>query len=536
MRHCSSVHQPVALLALVFALVLVALLAPGSARPGSAACMYDPATHSATVSISAHQLSLYAFGGAIRSRKLDASRNPVDEPCGAATVANTDTVNVTASVYGELGSCFGIDLDTGSFTPGLTPEADGTSEIEFNVEMTGYLNTGLFACVFVSERDGADATIRAGADGINLNAGAERLLATADVDVAMTGVQQLFFSTGPGNDEISGEGGLATGGPTSLPMYIDGGGRVRGQTAGSDRLVGGLGDDQIQVGLGSSDTIDGGGGLDQVSFSQASPGVNVSLPAGTITGDGSSTIANVEWIHGTENSDVLTGDTGADILDGIAGQDVISGGAGNDSIIGDGTLDGGPGDDYIWGGPGNDQIRIDAGSDAVFGNEGSDTYTATFGSLGTVGVTDTGAAGNDKLEITDCTGVTVTSDTARRGAEKINYSGIEVPPCGFVAPPPPPPAPPPPPPPPPAPPPPPPSPPPPPPPPRISCRVPNVVGKKLSSGEAAIRRAHCRLGRVASVRSRKRKGFVIAQSPRAGRRLPNRSRVSVVVSRGMKRG
>ncbi|HET7856698.1 MAG TPA: PASTA domain-containing protein [Gaiellaceae bacterium] len=102
---------------------------------------------------------------------------------------------------------------------------------------------------------------------------------------------------------------------------------------------------------------------------------------------------------------------------------------------------------------------------------------------------------------------------------------------GFVrlidtnVPPPPPPAPPPPPPPP--------APPPPvvpPPRPRLQCRVPRVVGLRLTPARARIRRAGCRTGRVRRARSR-RVGRVLAQNPRAGTRRPRGARVNLVVGR-----
>jgi hypothetical protein len=104
---------------------------------------------------------------------------------------------------------------------------------------------------------------------------------------------------------------------------------------------------------------------------------------------------------------------------------------------------------------------------------------------------------------------------------------------GVAAPPPPPP------PPPPVPPPSPPAPPPPPaspltpPPVRIRCRVPRVSGLALARAKVSIRRSHCSLGKISwrySVRARR--GRVIAQRPAPGRLLPNKARVSLVVSRG----
>jgi len=124
----------------------------------------------------------------------------------------------------------------------------------------------------------------------------------------------------------------------------------------------------------------------------------------------------------------------------------------------------------------------------------------------------------------------------------LDPAGILISTDGGLPPPPPPPAPPPPPPPlppPPPPPPPPPLPPPPPPPlppppslppPRSGCRVPRVLGLKLSVARKRIRRAHCSVGRVRRRRST-HGGRVVAQSPRAGTRRVRGAKVRLVVGR-----
>jgi PASTA domain-containing protein/copper binding plastocyanin/azurin family protein len=73
---------------------------------------------------------------------------------------------------------------------------------------------------------------------------------------------------------------------------------------------------------------------------------------------------------------------------------------------------------------------------------------------------------------------------------------------------------------------------PPPPPPPVRCKVPKVVGKKLPVARRTIIRAHCRVGRVRKARSRKARGRVVSQSPRAGLRRPRGTRVNLIVSRG----
>ena len=63
-----------------------------------------------------------------------------------------------------------------------------------------------------------------------------------------------------------------------------------------------------------------------------------------------------------------------------------------------------------------------------------------------------------------------------------------------------------------------------------ACRVPKVVGMRLTTARKRIRRADCSVGRVRRVRS-KRRGRVLAQFPRAGARGPRGTRVRLVVGR-----
>ena len=72
--------------------------------------------------------------------------------------------------------------------------------------------------------------------------------------------------------------------------------------------------------------------------------------------------------------------------------------------------------------------------------------------------------------------------------------------------------------------------PPPPPPPRRVCRVPNVVGKQIRRARTLIGRSGCRMGTIRRARSRRKAGTVVSQRPVAGRRVPLRTRVRLVVS------
>ena len=64
-----------------------------------------------------------------------------------------------------------------------------------------------------------------------------------------------------------------------------------------------------------------------------------------------------------------------------------------------------------------------------------------------------------------------------------------------------------------------------------ACVVPRLLGRRLSSAQEEVTRAGCRVGRVRRARSRKRSGRVVAQHPRAGKRLAPRGRVDLTLSR-----
>jgi hypothetical protein len=67
---------------------------------------------------------------------------------------------------------------------------------------------------------------------------------------------------------------------------------------------------------------------------------------------------------------------------------------------------------------------------------------------------------------------------------------------------------------------------------RPVCFVPNVRGKRLAAAKLALARSHCGTGRVTRVASsRAKKGRVVAQSKRPGRRLRAGTKVDLVVGR-----
>jgi Divergent InlB B-repeat domain len=74
-----------------------------------------------------------------------------------------------------------------------------------------------------------------------------------------------------------------------------------------------------------------------------------------------------------------------------------------------------------------------------------------------------------------------------------------------------------------------------PPPSTVKCHVPAVKGRLLRVARNRIRAARCSVGKIRWARSKKERGRVIAQKPIAGKTLPLRGRVNLVVSRGHRR-
>ncbi len=72
-----------------------------------------------------------------------------------------------------------------------------------------------------------------------------------------------------------------------------------------------------------------------------------------------------------------------------------------------------------------------------------------------------------------------------------------------------------------------------PPPTPAKCSVPRLKGKKLSAAEKALRKAHCKVGKVKHVKSSKlARGRVMGTTPGAGRRLRAGSKIELWVSNG----
>jgi PASTA domain len=66
----------------------------------------------------------------------------------------------------------------------------------------------------------------------------------------------------------------------------------------------------------------------------------------------------------------------------------------------------------------------------------------------------------------------------------------------------------------------------------LSCVVPKLKGKTLKQIKRSLKKAHCRLGKVKRIKSKQKKGTLVKQKTRAGKRLPAGTKIPVTLSRG----
>ena len=224
----------------------------------------------------------------------------------------------------------------------------------------------------------------------------ENLRGTAQADTLAGDSRANRLEGGAGDDRLFG-------GPGGGDDALLGG-------PGADALFGGIGDDVLEGGPGA-DTLNGGPGADTASYAQSVAGVEIRLHDGTVLGGDAEgdVLVGIENVTGSAYADILAGDADPNRLDGGAGVDWLSyaasdagvdvrlrngagsGGhaegdvfAGFENIEGsdyndifggdshDNHLSGGFGNDGLWASSGNDVLEGGAGADRLFGGPGED--------------------------------------------------------------------------------------------------------------------------------------------------------------------
>ncbi len=223
------------------------------------------------------------------------------------------------------------------------------------------------------------------------------------------------LSGGAGDDLLDGAEGVDLLSYASAPAGVNvdlllgrvSGGAGNDQVARLEGVVGSAFDDilkgdatanALSGGLGN-DSLDGGAGIDLVSYLGAASAVAVNLALGTATGaDGNDTLIGFEEVLGSAFGDTLIGDGFDNFLEGMAGDDVVDGGAGFDAVtyrlsnaavtvnLGTGLASGGQGNDtlvrieQVTGSAFNDLLTGDSADNTLVGGAGNDVLDGAGGS------------------------------------------------------------------------------------------------------------------------------------------------------------
>ena len=218
---------------------------------------------------------------------------------------------------------------------------------------TGDMLTGDGEANRIEGGDGGD-TLRGGANGDFLygDAGNDRLEGGAGVDELYGGEGDDILEGGADADTLDGgdhnSGAGAIGDTASYKKSLnavtvnlsDGltetGGDAEGDTLLNIENIIGSDHADTLTGNDQANRLDGGAGVDTVSYKNSLNAVQVNLGTGTGTGDGSDTLLNIENIIGSDDivtGDTLTGDLNANRIEGGLGGDTLTGGMGADTYV-----------------------------------------------------------------------------------------------------------------------------------------------------------------------------------------------------------
>ena len=262
---------------------------------------------------------------------------------------------------------------------------------------------------------------RGGDDVLEGGAGADRLNGGAGVDTVSYARSELGVAVDLGEGTVAG--GHAEGDVIVDFENVVGseyGDVLRGD-GGGNQLDGGDGDDILDGGIGA-DRLDGGLGVDTVSYGGSDEAVTVDLEAGAGEGGHAEgdVIVDVENVVGSGYGDVLGGDAGANRLDGGAGMDTVSYSGSDEAVTVDleaSTVAGGhaEGDvivdfENVVGSEYGDVLRGDGGGNRLDGGDGDDMLDGRAGADrldGGLGVDTVSYSGSDEAVTVDLEAGTV---------------------------------------------------------------------------------------------------------------------------------
>ena len=146
-----------------------------------------------------------------------------------------------------------------------------------------------------------------------------------------------------GNDSFHGLDAASTWTIGATHSYSGGSATIT--FTGFETLEGGSDSDTFLLNVDSSQTLDGNGGTDTLSYAGHSANISVNLSTPTATG--LTSLSDIENVIGSSGDDTLTGDDFDNVLTGGGGLDTLLGGLGNDTLVNGYDSDGQGGTDII---------------------------------------------------------------------------------------------------------------------------------------------------------------------------------------------
>jgi Ca2+-binding RTX toxin-like protein len=215
----------------------------------------------------------------------------------------------------------GTQVGTGAIT-----QVFGSSGIN-NLVVNAASDVNLSGLTFTSWTNGTDTVT------INGTSSGENLIGSSQDDIINAGGGADTMRGGGGNDTIDGGVGIDTAsyaGATQavvvdLPGHIALGAQIGTDTLNNiENVTTGSGNDAV-AGDGATNVVDGGAGIDTVSYYAVSSGVVLDLAGQTgVDGTSTDTLLNFENANGSGFADAISGTAAANVLNGLGGDDTIS--------------------------------------------------------------------------------------------------------------------------------------------------------------------------------------------------------------------
>ena len=257
--------RAVARLAVAAAIAGAAITAmPGVAHAAPSTCSYNTSNKNLIINDRSGTAPLKIFRTPAGEIRYSDGTNSAGFVClipntpNTATITNTERIAVFSDRLNsaqEAGDGFLIDQNNGPLGPGVTPEADGNSELEVHIDTQAAPST--LTMIGTSQAD----EIRVGKGGAINSGFATTPTSDQDVDVSMTTepMNVTVFSRG-GNDLVSGHGNEASRNPLPYNRLL-----TVSSSEGADFLIGSDGIDFLKAGNGDDRYFAVDGQLDAIS-------------------------------------------------------------------------------------------------------------------------------------------------------------------------------------------------------------------------------------------------------------------------------